>query len=92
MLKGEYVALRPLTGADFEPWYRLMAENVEVSRRDAYADAVQMGILRREWASGHLEHEKPSRIAERGAGPDKCSPRLRSNEHDYRKRRPFYLS
>lgn len=31
MLKGEHVALRPLREGDFEPWYRLMAENVEVS-------------------------------------------------------------
>jgi RimJ/RimL family protein N-acetyltransferase len=31
MLKGESVLLRPLRDADFDRWYRLMAEDVEVS-------------------------------------------------------------
>lgn len=31
MLQGERIALRPFREADFDAWYRLMAENVEVS-------------------------------------------------------------
>ncbi|MDP9310770.1 MAG: GNAT family N-acetyltransferase [Chloroflexota bacterium] len=31
MLKGEHVVLRPSRNTDFDSWYRLMAEDVEVS-------------------------------------------------------------